>query len=103
MKRRPLAYTKADLQRWKLDMLLKAPPTPKVAGFVMGVNIVALKINPSANGIHLIVQDGAGGPPGIILLNPVVAAALRDGISENGRKAGWLEDDGSVAIPLLDG
>lgn len=103
MKRRPLAYTKADLQRWKLDMLLRAPPAPKTAGFVKGVNVVALRVCTSGNGIHLIVQDGTGGPPGIILLNPVVAAALRDGIAKCGSEGGWLEDDGTVTIPLLDG
>lgn len=92
------AFTRADLQRWKADMLLKRPVAPYVDGKVQGIDIVSLLARPSSNGMHVLINTSRGEEVRI-LLNPVVAAALRDGIFACGREAGWLKDDGKPTVP----
>lgn len=97
-KRRNPAYTRADLQRWKTDMLLKRPVARHVEGKVQGVSLTAFDVRPSANGMHILVATGRGEEV-MILLNPVLAAALRDGITKCGQEGNWLEDDGTIVVP----
>lgn len=92
------AYTRGDLQRWKTDMLLKRPVARHVEGKVQGVNLVSCDIRPSANGLHILAVNGHGEEM-MILLNPVLAAALREGITQCGRDANWLNEDGTVRVP----
>lgn len=96
------AYTRADLRKWRADMLLKQPGPIPTPALVKGVNIVAFTLGTSRNGAFLRVVDGTGGPPVTMLLNPVVAAALRDGIIASGKDGGWLDKDGNPTEPILD-
>lgn len=99
MKRKKTAYTKADLQRWKVDMMLKRPPTRPQAGLVKGINLVSFDLQASANGAYILMVNAAGDPPMMMLLNPVVATALRDAVNIAGREGGWLNEDGTVVEP----
>lgn len=97
--RRTMAYTRADLQRWKADMTLKRPLQPRPEGLVQGVNIVSFAAGPSGNGLWLQIADGHG-EEHVILLNPVVAALLREQILESGLIGGWLDQDGQPTRPV---
>lgn len=102
MKRKHPAYTKADLRKWRADMTLKRPVAKRETGLVQGVNLVSFDLGASANGAYIRMVNGAGDPPMTVLLNPVVATALRDAIITSGREGGWLEDDGSIVEPILE-
>lgn len=95
-----LPYTKADIQRWKTDMLLKRPTTRHTGDMRSGVQAVSFDIDASANGLRILVVN-AHGEELPILMNPVLAAALRDGIFEIGQKSGWLAQDGTP-IPAIE-
>lgn len=98
--RRPRsAYTRADLQRWKTDMLLKRPTQPRPEGLVSGLSIVSFVAGASRNGLYIQVADGHG-EEHVILLNPVVAALLREAILAGGIEGHWLENDGTPVVPL---
>lgn len=102
MKKPKPAYTKAELAKWNADMLFKQPVTRPQEGLVPGVNALSFLIGASANGAYLLINDGHGDRPMPILINPVVAAALRDGLDHVGRTAGWLDNDGAVVVPDQD-
>jgi hypothetical protein len=92
------AYTRAELQRWKTDMLLKRPATRHKGGKVQGVVIASLDVKPSGNGMHVLINTSRDDEI-MMLLNPVVAQALRDGITQFGIEEGWLQADGTLTIP----
>jgi len=96
--RRAPAYTRQELQRWKADMLLKRPTTRHVEDMVQGVNLVSFDIQAAGNGMNMLVVNSHGEEM-MILLNPVLAAALRDGITKCGQEGNWLEEDGTPTVP----
>lgn len=102
MTRTPPAYSKSDLRKWRTDMTLLQPAPGAKDGLVKGVEIVAFVFGVARNGINIRVQDGSGGPPQMILMNPVVAAALRDAIDIAGQQGGWLDADGQPVSSRLE-
>ena len=92
------AYTRDELRRWKTDMLLKRPATRHTGDRVTGIRLVSVAISPSANGLQMLIVN-AHGEEAMMLLNPVLAAALREGILECGQAAGWLDPDGAGVVP----
>ncbi|MGR3495407.1 hypothetical protein [Citreimonas sp.] len=92
------AYTRADMQRWKADLLLKRPVSQHTGGLVQGIQVVSLAVRPSANGAQLLIVN-AHGEEAIMLLNPVLAAALSEGITKCGIEAGWMDEDGGAVTP----
>jgi len=92
--------TRADLQRWKTDMLLKQPVARHTDAKVQGVVLASFAIRPRADGMELLVVNKHGEEM-MILLNPVQAAALRDGVTKCGTERNWLQSDGTVTVPKV--
>lgn|GEM_PF-3478196 len=101
MNRKPPDYTEAELRRWRADMLLKQPAIEVMPGLLRGIDLVSFSLGTSAKGAYIRIVGAAGDPEIMMVLNPVVATALRDAITTSGREGGWLEEDGTVAEPIL--
>ena len=102
MKKAQPAYTKADLAKWNADLLFKQPASRPQGPLVKGVSIVSFRMGVSRNGAYILINDGYGDNDMPIMLNPVIAAALRDAIDHAGREGGWLDSDGNPVLPALD-
>lgn len=93
--RKNQAYTRDDQRRWMADQTLRQPgPLPDFR-LISGVDVVALRTGASANGAYVRIVNSHGEIQ-TLLLNPIVAAALRDGLIEAGRDGGWFDADGAV-------
>lgn len=99
MKRRNLSYTKADLARWKADMMNKQPGPPPAPGFLRGVDVASFSPWPAPDGITLRMVSTTGGEPFLVHLNPVVAKALREAILIAGNEGNWLDSAGDPVEP----
>jgi hypothetical protein len=93
------AYSKADLELWSRNMVDMAPPRPATPGFLNVIDVASFSLGHDRNGMYMLVQPVAGGPPLMIALNPVAACALRDGIAVSGGAGGWYGRDGKPVVP----
>ncbi len=101
MKRRSLAFSRADLRTWRADMSRMQPAQRPSGPLMQMLNVASMAVGATPTGLILRLTS-ARGEVADVFVNPAVAEAMLAALRAAGQSEGWLGKDDRVIEPSPD-